>query len=234
MATFNPSVNLKSYIAKIDDLATKLDFDINKNLAFLGGLGNDDFFKNNDILRTGCRVWVRYLNNVDLDVQTNILFVKQEANNEHGIRGKRFWELISYVDNILGSAVPNQSVDLMPYLAKFVPNGSAVIAIAGYLSDTSVKVKTVQDLIVVDINALLDCFKKFIDDFKAEYEFQNPVSKKVTEIVPQNESNTGTGTGTGTPPKTGTQSGILDIVTTNYQYIILALFLVGLWWYFKK
>lgn len=230
---FKSNDKLKAYIQKIDDLAKTLEIDIAKNLPwFTPVLNSEAFATSQEIVRLGCRVWVRWLNDVDRALESNKQFVEQKSDNNEGIKGQKFWKIIVGDINPFsaGNTSISETVNLMPYFYKLAPYGTAVSAVVGQLTDTTGKQKYVQDTIIQDLTNLLQTFGEFWNEFKTEYYVQFPEEKPQTQPITNEEKKD--------PlidvPKAGTQSGIVEVVTEYYQYIILAVILIGLWWYSKR
>lgn len=186
---------LRSYVQKIDDLALQLErFYIFDTVRFGGALLSTDFPKSQDTIRTGCRVWVRYLNGLDLNVETNILFVEQNETNIYGIDGLKFWELLGTQKKIIGTIgkIGKSSIDLMPYLSKQIAGtglaGQIISALyslqaAGIAEHEAYIQKTSIDY----LQYLLATFTEFTEKYAAEYLKQFPDATRLpwTKEVPE-------------------------------------------------
>ncbi|MEA5426812.1 hypothetical protein [Arcicella lustrica] len=233
---FQTNDKLRAYIQKIDDLAETLKIDILKNLPWLSPtLQSQAFAENQEIIRLGCRVWVRWINDVDRTFEPNIQFVQRKEDNIEGRRGIKFWQIMSSKANAYESSLSSssnlQSINLMPYFAKMAPYGEIVFAVAGLLSDSSGKVQYVQNLILDDFSKLVNCFFEFIDEYKKEFALQFP--DLITK--PKENNNVGSVDGSGlsnlqtsTPVSSANvPQSITDFVSKNQNYIAggIAIFL---------
>ena len=200
-----PTDATKAYISKIDNLANNLLQNWMLNRQFVRNYFGEEFEANQDTLRTGCRVWVRYLNDVDLDVDTNIKFVEQKQDNPNGIDGLKFWKLLSTPNNITGiTPTTNNGINFTPYLANLVPGGTALMQIVGIVGSDAGGDINRRDAIVKSVTDLLACFSEFTKDYQTE------LSKQFPDLaISQNggSNNGGTG-GSGSGSNNGTAGNL--------------------------
>lgn len=89
-----------------------------------------------------------------------------------------------------------------------------------------------------DYKQLSAVLQFWYEDYARAYAKMNAIDQAEFNKMLTEKYGSGSGSGSGSGgtnvPKVNTQSGLLDIVTEYYQYIILAVILIVLWWYSKR
>jgi len=128
-----------------------------------------------DLLISGCRIWVRYMQGIDADRQDHIEFVNQNTTYQ-GTRGKAFWQLIG------GNIKFDANKDNILVVVKPIINSVPVIGIISQVFDflsAGRKRDNVESLKRYTTD-YLNKFLEFMSEWQAEDKILHPEKYKNT------------------------------------------------------
>lgn len=229
---FNPTESTKAYIKKIDDVCEKLRYHTSNSTRFLSDIFDDNFFENTDILRTGCRVWVRYLNDVDLDVESNIKFVECKNDNEHGIRGIKFWDLLGQDNYLPINGNPPSSTDSLKYFSLFGDWGTILGKVLTILDTEGTSKEDYQrgyDQVKSEVQNIVQTFSDFLAEYKTQYNIQFPNTIQNGGLNNGGTGGSGSGSNNGTGGNLPTNSAFLGIDFKNpLTWLVIVVIVFGI------
>lgn len=229
MNNFVPNSITKAYIQKVDEKVLVLRRHIERARNFLGYIFDDQFFENEWVLETGCRVWVRWLNDTDLEVETNQQFVKGDSSRE-GQRGIKFWQLLGS-DNILPlNGNPPSSTDALKYFSLLGPKGILVAKVLNFFDTEGISDETKQNgynEIVKEVTDIITIFDEFLKVYQEEYSKQFP--KVFTPPVENNNAAPVSGLSNSQSSQTPVNSAFLGVDFKNpLTWLVIAVIVFGI------